>query len=167
MTESEKKLAYEQGRLLYKSRFAKEETKFDVYVGEFNAMNDEKYIYKIAEYAEQNKIKIAFNPSNYLAEKGTLFLRNILARTEFLILNKQEAEILVGKGDFLDLINKLMSFGSKLVVITDGKHGSHTYSNGYYYHIITMPVKVVETTGAGDSFAASFLSGMIKNLYDE
>ncbi|MBN2423232.1 carbohydrate kinase family protein [Candidatus Woesearchaeota archaeon] len=130
----------------------------------FSSMMDESFktMEKLAEFAEKNHIMIAFNPSNYLAEKGTIFLRNVLTKTTYLILNTQEAELLVGKGEFIDLIKKLMDFGPKLVVITDGKRGAHTFNKNYYYHIIPSDAKVFETTGAGDSFAASFLSGMIK-----
>jgi ribokinase len=121
-----------------------------------------KTLEKLAEFAENNKIKIAFNPSNYLAVKGSLYLRNILSRTNILILNKEEAEILAGKNPIKKLIENLMEFGPKLVVITDGKKGTFTLNNNYFYHILPKKVKVVDTTGAGDAFAASFLSGMIK-----
>ena len=39
---------------------------------------------KIARYAKENNIKIAFNPSNYLAEKGQGFLKKLLENIEFL-----------------------------------------------------------------------------------
>ncbi|MBU0757198.1 MAG: carbohydrate kinase family protein [Nanoarchaeota archaeon] len=117
---------------------------------------------EIAKFAEKNSIKIVFNPSNYLAEKGSDYLKDILTRTEYLILNRDEAELLAGKGEILYLIEKLKGFGPKKVVITDGRHGAHTTQKNYHYHIQPTPIKVFDTTGAGDSFAASFLSGMIK-----
>ena len=49
-----------------------------------------------------------------------------------------------------------------IVVITDGKNGAQAYDGNFIYSIKSNKVKVVETTGAGDAFASSFLSGMIK-----
>ncbi len=130
----------------------------------FSAMMKDSFetLEKLAAYAEKNKIRIAFNPSNYLAEKGTTFLSKILSRTEMVILNKEEAELLVGKGPVIELIRRIMGCGPKLVVVTDGKKGAHTWHKGTYYHIVPANVQVLDTTGAGDSFAASILSGMIK-----
>jgi ribokinase len=118
---------------------------------------------KIAEYAEKNKIKILFNPSNYLAERGPDYLSNILSRTEILVLNKEEAELLSGKGDIKDMILRLKKLGPKQVLITDGKNGAYTSDEKYFYHVAPLKkVTVKETTGAGDAFASSFLAGMIK-----
>lgn len=130
----------------------------------FSSMMGESYntLEKLAKYAQANKIKIAFNPSNYLAEKGTSYLREILTRTEILILNKDEAQLLVGKGDIQEMINKVLECGPKYVVITDGKRGAYVEKDKVLYHVIPNNVGPVETTGAGDAFAASFLSGIIK-----
>ncbi|MBI2655196.1 carbohydrate kinase family protein [Candidatus Woesearchaeota archaeon] len=54
----------------------------------FGAMMGESFntLEKLAEFAQKKKIKIAFNPSTYLAEKGKSYLKNILSRTELLVL---------------------------------------------------------------------------------
>src|SRR3989338_3440688 len=64
----------------------------------FGAMMGESFntLEKLAEFAQKKKIKIAFNPSTYIAEKGKSYLKNILSRTELLVLNKEEASLLVG-----------------------------------------------------------------------
>jgi len=118
---------------------------------------------KLAEFAEEKKIKIIFNPSNYLAEKGKDFLANILSRTDVLVLNKEEAELISGKGDIAYLIERLKSFGPKQVVITDGRNGAYTSDRKYFYHVLPFrKITIKETTGAGDAFASSFLAGLIK-----
>jgi ribokinase len=116
---------------------------------------------KLAKFAEKNKIKIAFNPSSYLAEKGSSFLREILSRTEILVLNKEEAALLAGKDTVEYMAIKLHGLGPKYVVITDGKNGAYCYHEGDFYFAKTNRIKIVETTGAGDAFASTFLAGLI------
>ena len=131
----------------------------------FSAMMGESFhtLEKVAEFAQKNKIKTAFNPSAYLAEKGSRYLRNILNKTELLILNKDEAELLVGKGSFDSLLVKLKGLGPKIVVITDGKNKLYAIDGLHIYSAFPPPVKIVDSTGAGDAFASSFLCGLLKN----
>ncbi|MBI2653464.1 carbohydrate kinase family protein [Candidatus Woesearchaeota archaeon] len=117
---------------------------------------------RLAEFAQQRKIKIAFNPSTYLAEKGKSHLRNILSRTELLVLNKEEACLLVGHDEMEGLLFKLKGLGPRIVVITDGKNTFYVMDDKHVYSAFPPPVKIVDATGAGDAFAASFLSGMIR-----
>ena len=130
----------------------------------FGAMLEESFhtLEKLAEFAQQNKIKIAFNPSTYLAEKGVRHLKHILSRTELLVLNKEEAGLLVGKDSMEGLLFRLKSLGPKIIVITDGKHDLYVIDEKYIYTAKPPFVKIVDTTGAGDAFAASFLSGIIR-----
>lgn len=118
---------------------------------------------KMAEFASKNNIKILFNASSYLAEKGKGYLKKILENTEILVLNKEEAELLVGRGDSLEVISELKELGPEIVVVTDEENPVYSLDNkNILYKAIPYDVKVVEATGAGDSFASSFLAGMIK-----
>ncbi|MDZ7838599.1 MAG: carbohydrate kinase family protein [Actinomycetota bacterium] len=117
---------------------------------------------QLAHYARDNHIKILFNPSNYLAEKGSSCLAPILNNTSILILNQEEASHLVGKGKPLEKLKKLKSLGPRIVVITDGSKLVHCLDqNNTYYMLYPQDIKVVEVTGAGDSFASSFLGAHI------
>ena len=130
----------------------------------FCAMMAESFhtLEKIAEFAQQNKIKIAFNPSTYLAEKGSRHLSQIISRTQLLVLNKEEASMLVGNDAVEGLLFKLKSLGPKIVVITDGKNDLYVTDEKHVYSIKPPFVKIVDTTGAGDAFASSFLSGILR-----
>ncbi|MBI2208262.1 carbohydrate kinase family protein [Candidatus Woesearchaeota archaeon] len=130
----------------------------------FSTMMGESYktMEKLALYAEKNRINISFNISSYLAKKGINYLKPILKRTNILVLNKEEANILAGKNKIENLLKKLHKSGPKIVAITDGGHGVYVSDQNYFYHAKPHKVKVVETTGAGDAFASSFLSGIIR-----
>jgi len=130
----------------------------------FSTMMGQSYqtLERLALYAEKNKINIAFNISSYLAKKGINYLNPILKRTNILVLNKEEAALLAGKGKIQNLLKELHKAGPKIVAITDGEHGVYVSDQNYSYHANPHKIKVVETTGAGDTFASSFLSGIMR-----
>jgi len=130
----------------------------------FSAMMNESFhtLERLAEFAQQRSIKTAFNPSMYLAEKGSHHLKHILSSTELLILNKEEACLLVGKNSIEEILFKLKNLGPKIAVITDGKKELYAINGKYIYKAKPPYVKIVDTTGAGDAFAASFLSGILR-----
>jgi len=117
---------------------------------------------RLAEFAQQNKIKIAFNPSTYLAEKGVNYIKNIISSTGLLVLNKEEAGLLAGKDHAEELLLKLKSLGPGIVVITDGKHALYAIDDKFMYSAMPPPVRIIDATGAGDAFAASLLSGLLR-----
>jgi ribokinase len=131
----------------------------------FSTMMGKSYktLEKIANYAAKNNIKIAFNISSYLAKKGPSYLKKILEKTSLLVLNKDEAGLLVGKSDIKKMLIRLNKLGPEIVSITDGKKGVYVlYNNNIFYGKPHHEVRVIESTGAGDAFASSFLSGIVK-----
>jgi len=117
---------------------------------------------KLAKFAEKNKIKISFNTSEYLAKKGANYLKEILKRTDIFILNYEEAGHIIPNHDIKARLEGLHKLGPKIVVITNGHKDVNCYDGNFLYIGKPHDVKVVETTGAGDAFASSFLAGMIK-----
>jgi ribokinase len=134
----------------------------------FSSMVDKSYktLEKIAMYAKKNNIKVAFNPSSYLTKNGTAFLASLVRNTDLLVLNREEAEMLVGNRPAEELLKELSALGPSIVAITDGKNGVYALEHGEngkhkIYYLPGNKVKVVETTGAGDAFASGFLAGLI------
>ncbi|MBW2966422.1 carbohydrate kinase family protein [Candidatus Woesearchaeota archaeon] len=118
----------------------------------------------LASYAHKNKIKIAYNPSEYQAKKGIKYLKKILKYTTILILNLEEAQLLSRKKNLIDVIKKLNAAGPKIVCITNASKPVFVYDGNTNLLYSAMPhdIKVAETTGAGDAFASSFVAGIIK-----
>ncbi len=113
---------------------------------------------KLAESLTKKGTKLAFNPSEYLIREKNL--NSLLKITEILILNKEEAELLV-KRKQSDLLKGLYELGPNIVVITDKNKLISCYDGKKKYFLKPHKVKVVERTGAGDAFASGFVSGII------
>ncbi|MBU0536612.1 MAG: carbohydrate kinase family protein [Nanoarchaeota archaeon] len=119
----------------------------------------------LMQYAKKNGIKVAYNPSTYQVKDGVKKLKPILERTDVLIFNREEAAILLGKREderITALLEGVRQLGPKIVVITDGGRGAHCSDGVFYYFLGTRKIRIVETTGAGDAFASSFISGLAK-----
>ena len=57
-----------------------------------------------------------------------------------------------------ELINFAYSFGPDIVLVTSGEQGALLFDGRQYFHQEIHPVgEVVDTLGAGDAFAASFM----------
>ena len=130
----------------------------------FGAMMGQSFktLEELADFARRKNIKIAFNPSTYLAEKGPRYLRKILNNTELLVLNKEEACLLAGNEPIEEILFKLKGLGPKIAAVTDGKNQLYVIDKEHIYTAKPPQVNVVDATGAGDAFASSFLSGIIR-----
>ena len=119
---------------------------------------------KLTTYCQKNSIKVLFNPSTYLAKKGTAYLKTILKNTNILILNKSEAQLLTKNktSNTSLLLQQLKKLIKDIVIITDGPNTLHAYDGDYIYSAAPYQVKVVHTAGAGDAFNSAFLAGLIK-----
>lgn len=116
---------------------------------------------EIVKYAEKKKIKLLFNPSLYLAEKGRNSLAFILKNTTILVLNKEEASALIKSKSIKKILLGLQKLGPQTVVITNGPKKLYALHHHQIYTLIPSDVKVVHTAGAGDAFTAGLLAGII------
>ena len=116
---------------------------------------------KLAKKMVGDGSKLIFNPSSYSIRSQDI--KSILKMSYALILNKEEGEMLCKRYKKNgNLLKCLHSLGPKIVVITDKNKIVKCYDGKKEYSIKPHSnIKVVERTGAGDAFAAGFVSGMI------
>jgi sugar/nucleoside kinase (ribokinase family) len=94
-------------------------------------------------------------------------LRDLLERVDILFVNEKEAYGLAG-ADHLEDALAVLAARCPTVAITLGAEGSVVAEDGKVYEVPAQPVPaVVDTTGAGDSFAAGFLLGAVRGLGPE
>lgn len=86
-------------------------------------------------------------------------LLKLLKRTDCLIINQQEAQLLANEDNLIAAADKILQMGAKLVLIKRGSAGSLVASRqGWRFLLPAYPVKdLIDPTGAGDSFAGGFL----------
>lgn len=122
---------------------------------------------QVADWLDLNPdVKFAFQPGTFQMKAGIERLQRLYARTEVLILNREEAVLVTG-GDYNnlhDLLDRLHGIGAKTVVITDGPDGAYA-SDGQQRLKMPLypdPSPPKERTGAGDAFASTFVAALAK-----
>ena len=99
---------------------------------------------------------ISLGAGALIAEKGPR-AENLIGSVNILLCSQEEALKLSRERELNRALKKLHSFGPKLVVITRGEDGSMAFDGEKTYIEDAIRVNVVDTTGAGDAFAAGFL----------
>ena len=110
-------------------------------------------------------LPIYFDPASVGAMKDVADkeLHNWFSMMDVLLLNEEESIYLTGSVDIERALNYLLDF-SQVVVIKRGSAGAIAKARGF--DSISLPAvaaTVVDTTGAGDSFAAGFIASYSKN----
>ena len=96
----------------------------------------------------------------------------LLKKADILKLNDEEieeiSEILKIKGDMREKMVKIGErFGIRYICTTMGEKGAYLLSDRKFYFSPAEKIKVVDTVGAGDAFAAGLLKGFMDNLSPE
>lgn len=94
------------------------------------------------------------------AKKGETLedLKKILPYIDYIFPNHEEITLLTGEKDPMKNAELLVEAGVKCAVVKCGSSGCLIHTKEETYEIPAYPVEnVVDTTGAGDSFAAGFL----------
>ncbi len=85
-------------------------------------------------------------------------LLNLLKKIDGLVLNDGEARLLTEKKNLIEAAREVLSYGPKFVVIKKGEHGSLLVTGKDTFVLPAYPAdKVVDPTGAGDSFAGGMM----------
>lgn len=114
----------------------------------------------IIEQMEGNPLIIT-DTMNLWIETTKNELLDVLNKTNILLINEGEAELLSGTNDIEKSAGKLQELGPKTVVIKKGSSGAILFSGGEKISIGVYPVrKVIDTTGAGDAFGGGFISAL-------
>ncbi|GFP24881.1 ribokinase [Candidatus Hakubella thermalkaliphila] len=109
-----------------------------------------------------SEVKISFDPGMLYARRGIPALLPILKNTYICFPSEEEVEILSGK-EFWEGSRQLLDLGVQIVVCTMGHKGSYVFTEKEEFWTPAVKIReVVDTTGAGDVFAAGFLAGLLE-----
>jgi len=123
---------------------------------------------KTVEFVKKTQSLLAFNPGTLQVQNGKNSIQNVLSFANLLLVNKEEAECILGLSEGQKsievLLKELKKLGPKIVVVTDGKKGSFAIdTQGVLLKKDIMETEVIEKTGAGDAYSSGFLSALTYN----
>jgi sugar/nucleoside kinase (ribokinase family) len=107
---------------------------------------------------------IILDTMNFWMDNALAELMKVIKRVDIIIINDEEALQLSKKDTLFAAANKILSFGPKQIVIKKGEHGAMLFDESRFFTVPAFPVKkVVDPTGAGDTFAGGF-AGYLSQL---
>jgi ribokinase len=95
-------------------------------------------------------------------------IERLIPQVDIFMPSTSEAGKLAGHSDWLAAARQFSAMGPSLVVIKTGEEGALIYdgkANSWFQQPAT-PVKVVDTTGAGDAFCGGFLAAYLQDQAD-
>lgn len=117
---------------------------------------------EVVEEAVKHASLVSLNPGTALSSYGINELEGTIRKSHILFLNKKEVTLLTGKS-LQEGAQELVDMGVPLVVVTCGSRGACLYTPKEILYSSTPKMEILDTTGAGDAFAAGFISAYIKN----
>lgn len=101
---------------------------------------------------------ISADTMDYWIEGKNKSLKKLLKMIDILFINEEEIKMLTNESYIFDAAEKVLQFGLKLIIIKQGEYGSVAITKDNLFFAPIFPIKkVIDPTGAGDSFAGGFM----------
>ena len=111
-------------------------------------------------------VKVAFSLADpFCVDRHRSDFENLLdAHVDVVLANEEEAKALTGKSDVHMALEELARRGGHAAVVTRGRDGALLRDSGGTVEVPAVAVDAVDTTGAGDMYAAGILYGLTRDL---
>ncbi|VAX39840.1 Fructokinase [hydrothermal vent metagenome] len=121
--------------------------------------------YRAIELAKKNNVKVAFTVSDpfLIGLFRDEFQKLIEGSVDLLFCNEEEALSLTETADIVEAAHSIHTH-TENVALTLGANGSMIMHNGEVIAIEGVSTKAIDTTGAGDMYAAGVLYGITNRL---
>jgi len=128
-----------------------------------------KSVFKAIEIAKANDVLVSFDPNIRLKlwtrEEAVPVLLEIAKQSDIIFPGIDEGEMLLGLTKAEDIANSFMNMGCSTVAVKLGKEGCYVTDKAEKIYVNSYRLEnPQDTVGAGDGFAAGFLSGMLNKL---
>lgn len=101
---------------------------------------------------------VGLDSMNYWINNKRPSLIRLLKKVDIFVANDQEARALSEEENLWKAARVLLTFGPRMVLIKKGEHGVLFMNEKFIFSIPAYPTdKVVDPTGAGDTFAGGFM----------
>jgi sugar/nucleoside kinase (ribokinase family) len=116
----------------------------------------------ILKQVESPKL-VAMDTINHWIESKSGPLFRVLEKVDIFFGNDEETRMMAGEINLIKAGKRLVEKGPSLVVIKKGEHGALLIGKDFLFCVPAFPSeKVIDPTGAGDSFAGGFLGYLDK-----
>ncbi|HOY30820.1 MAG TPA: adenosine kinase [Bacteroidales bacterium] len=137
---------------------------FDYLYIEGYLVQNHKLVEKILEFANQHPCKICLDLASYnVVEQNLDFLKKVMSDyVDIVFANEEEAKAFTGlePEKALDVLAGICG----IAVVKVGHKGSLVKQGNNLYRIEPRESKCIDTTGAGDAYAAGFIYGLANDL---
>jgi sugar/nucleoside kinase (ribokinase family) len=136
---------------------------YDVMHIEGYLVQNKELIEVALKIAKEHNIKISLDMASYnVVEANRDFLSKIIPEyIDIVFANEEESMAYTGKSP-ANSLNELAA-QCETAIVKIGKDGSLVKSGNSVVKILSVPSNVIDTTGAGDQYAAGFLHGYIEH----
>lgn len=139
---------------------------FDCLYVEGYLVQDHELILGAVKTAKQCGLKVAVDLASFnVVAENLSFLRNLVTTyVDIVFANEDEAKAFTGESEPLNALQAISEI-CELAVVKVGMKGALIKQGGEVVHVgIMAAAKRVDTTGAGDFYAAGFLAGLCDGL---
>ena len=110
----------------------------------------------ISQFEKRPKFTM-LDTMNFWMDNTLENLLKIISKVDLICINDEEVIQLSGCKDYKNGIKKILTMGPKYLIMKKGEYGSTLYSDNLEFFCPSFKVKkVIDPTGAGDSFAGAF-----------
>ncbi len=125
--------------------------------------NNQEIILEAVKLAKKHNLTVSFDPNIRLKmwtkEEAKAYIEKLLPDVDILLVGDEEIEILLGETIIEDAIKTFHGYGIDKVIVKKGAKGALGSDGKNVYEVEAIrPKALVDTVGAGDGFAAGFLT---------
>jgi 2-dehydro-3-deoxygluconokinase len=126
-------------------------------------------VFKVLGIAKENGITVSFDPNIRLKlwsiEEAKPVLLEIAGMSDIILPGISEGEMLLGLSDEKEIAAKFIEMGCRIAAVKLGADGCYVADKNGGTYVKGFKVEhLVDTVGAGDGFAAGFLSGVLQGM---
>jgi len=138
-----------------------------VYVGTLAlAIDPPAAAYEALVDREVGRRRIIFDPNVRPAIFGGVAsyrarFERLAQRAHLVKLSDDDAAWIYPRLRLEEVVERILGYGPRIVAVTRGEHGAVAASLGAFVDVPGIPVDVVDTVGAGDSFGAAMVAALV------
>ena len=121
------------------------------------ANNDPEQNTRIIKEFDNVKFSMCDTIEYWISTKRNSVIK-MIGSVDAVVINDEEAKLLTKEHNLIKCAKKMMTWGSKYVIIKKGEHGSLLFYDDVIFPSVAFSLEdIVDPTGAGDSFAGAMI----------